>query len=60
MDNKYYSRLMDTKDIIEKSVKKFQEDHQDEIKMVVETKYYTSKAYVVCMNDGYDYMFYAI
>lgn len=60
LDHKYYSRLMDTKGIIEKSVKKFQEDHQDEIKMVVETKNYTSKAYVVCMKDGYDYMFYAI
>lgn len=60
LDHKYYARLMDTKGIIEKSVNEFKADHKDEIKMVIETKYYTSKAYVVCMKDGYDYMFYAI
>lgn len=60
LDHKYYARLMDTKDVIEKGVKKFQEDHKGEIKTVIETKYYTSKAYVVVMKDGYDYMFYAI
>lgn len=60
LDHKYYARLMDTKGIIEKSVEKFKEGHKDDIKTVIETKYYTSKAYVVCMKDGYDYMFYAI
>lgn len=60
LDHKYYARLMDTTRVVEESFKKFQEDHKDEIKTVVETKNYTSKAYVVCMKDGYDYMFYAI
>ena len=60
LDHKYYARLKDTTGIVEESVKKFQADHKDEIKTVVEIKYYTSKAYVVCMKDGYDYMFYAI
>lgn len=60
LDHKYYSRLKDTTGIVEESVKKFRADHKDEIKTVVESKYYTSKAYVVCMKDGYDYMFYAI
>ena len=60
LDHKYYARLKDTTGIVEESVKKFQADHKDEIKTVVESKYYTSKAYVVVMKDGYDYMFYAI
>lgn len=60
LDHKYYGRLKDTKGIIEKSVNEFKADHKDDIKTVIETKYYTSKAYVVCMKDGYDYMFYAI
>lgn len=60
LDHKYYARLKDTAGIVEESVKKFQADHKDEIKTVVETKNYTSKAYVVSMKDGYDYMFYAI
>lgn len=60
LDYKYYARLKDTTGIVEESVKKFQADHKDEIKTVVESKYYTSKVYVVVMKDGYDYMFYAI
>lgn len=60
LDHKYYARLKDTTWIVEESVKKFLADHKDDIKTVVETKNYTSKAYVVCMKDGYDYMFYAI
>jgi hypothetical protein len=60
LDHKYYARLKDTTGIVEESVKKFRADHKDEIKTVVESKYYTSKAYVVVMKDGYDYMFYAI
>ena len=60
LDHKYYARLKDTTGIVEESARKFQEDHKGEIERVVETKYYTSKAYVVCMKDGYDYMFYAI
>ena len=60
LDHKYYARLKDTTGIVEESARKFQEDHKGEIERVVESKYYTSKAYVVCMKDGYDYMFYAI
>ena len=60
LDNKYYARLKETSKIVEESVKKFLEDNKNDINTVVEGKYYTSKAYVVVMKDGYDYMFYAI
>lgn len=40
--------------IVEYSAKKFLENHKDDINMVIED----NDASVVCIKDGYDYMFY--
>ena len=40
--------------IVEYSAKKFLENHKDDINMGIEAK----NASVVCIKDGYDYMFY--
>ena len=42
--------------IVEDCAKKFLENHKDDINMVIEAK----NASVVCIKDGYDYMFYLI
>ena len=40
--------------IVEDCAKKFLENHKDDINMGIEAK----NASVVCIKDGYDYMFY--
>ena len=50
-DNDFIKHL---DNIVEDCAKKFLENHKDDINMGIEAK----NASVVCIKDGYDYMFY--
>ena len=56
MEDNILDAIKHLDNIVEESAKKFLENHKDDINIVIEAK----DASVVCIKDGYDYMFYLI